>query len=481
MNKPNESNFLLPLCLPLVLFCLLLFATPASATKIPEALFKIIDTQFNSVKKRLDGVVRSQAGDLYVPLIPDKELITNEVKLVGRFPEKEPSLFIFNNGWAYVKLKKEEDKLILSIPESCPADAKKILLTKHLPADLIVPQGMSMTDDLKSLRGDLDIDIIAKKGGESEENQSQGADTTSSEVKTNLEKIFLTSPQTGKLIILDEKYEKKSEIQTDGTPGGMTVSNDKLFICDQSKNRILIVDPEEEKITGQIDLQEGTSPKGIVGLNDGKFLYVCETGANSVSALEVASKKLLIKTRVRPGPTKIEITPNGYMLLVVSGQTGEVTFISTLNQKALGYVKVGELPSDVIITKNSKAAFVSNRVSNTISIIDIVHRRVANTIKVGDGPTGIALSPDEKLLFVANAKENSIVAYKTSDYTRAKDTQLPLDVEFPGKIVFLPGTTNLLVTSAATDTIGILDTDTMKFIEQPRIGCTSDNAICINK
>jgi len=213
----------------------------------------------------------------------------------------------------------------------------------------------------------------------------------------------------------------------------------------------------------------------------GKFLYVCETAQNYVSVVEIESGKALMRTRVRPGPTKVAITPSGYMLLVLNGQSGEVTFVSTLNQKAVGFVKVGELPSEVLISKNSKAAFVTNRVSNTVSIIDIANRRVARTLKVGEGPTGIALSPDEQLLFVANAKDNTIVAYKIPDYTKAKDVQLPLDVEFPSKIMFIPGTQKLLVTSAATDTVGVLDTETMEFSEQPRIGCTTDNAIWIDK
>lgn len=476
MANSTIKKFWLLYCSMLCSLCFLSFCPEARATRIPKPLYKVIQSEIKTATKRLDGVIKTESGDLYVPLLPETPIKSKEVKLIDAFPKVDRILYIFNNGWAYVKLLKQEDKLVLSVPDSCPKEVKELLLKKHLPKDLIVPQGMAMTEDLKALKGELDIEMIAIIGGES--NSSQSDSTGTSEARAHLGKVFLTSPQTGKILILNKKLEKISELQTDGTPSGMAISNNKLFVCDQTKCRILIIDPKTEKFSGQINLKQGSSPTGIIGLPDGKFLYVCETGKSVVSTLEVNTEKFLIKTRTRPGPTKIAITPNGYILLVVNGQSGEVTFISTLNQKALGFVKVGELPSEVIVTKNSKAAFVSNRVSNTISIIDITHRRVANTIKVGDGPTGIALSPDEKLLFVANAKDNTIIAYNTTDYTKARDVQLPLDVEFPGKILFLPGTSKLLVTSAATDTIGVLDIETMKFTEQPRIGCTSDNAIC---
>ena len=467
--------------LSLSLFLLLcLTQGQALATRLPDPLKKAVQSAFpgTEVRIRLDGVLQVGKEDLFVPVIPkDKVDLSSDVQLLSKIPATNPRVLVFNNKWVFIRLIKEGDKLIFSLPDGSPEDFKDKLLTGHLPPDLIVPQGMTTSEEYQSLIGELDIEVIkAEKQPEETVEKTETAEPIEKRDGT----VFLTSPATGKIIVMDG-LEKSSELVTDGTPAGMTCCNGKLYICDQTKNRILVLDPVAKKFLDPIALPPGASPKGIASMARGKFLYVCETAQNYVSVVEIESGKALMRTRVRPGPTKVAITPSGYMLLVLNGQSGEVTFVSTLNQKAVGFVKVGELPSEVIISKNSKAAFVTNRVSNTVSIIDIANRRVARTLKVGEGPTGIALSPDEQLLFVANAKDNTIVAYKIPDYTKAKDVQLPLDVEFPSKIMFIPGTQKLLVTSAATDTVGVLDTETMEFSEQPRIGCTTDNAIWIDK
>lgn len=462
----------------LSLFLLLvLSAGQALATRLPDPLKKAVQSAFpgTDVRIRLDGVLQVGKEDLFVPVIPKENVdLSGNIQLLSRIPATNPRVLVFNNKWVFIRLVKEGEKLIFSLPDGTPEDFKDKLLTGHLPPDLIVPQGMTTSEEYQPLIGELDIEVIRKETAEKET-----AETPALEEKRD-GTVFLTSPATGKIIIMDG-LEKISELVTDGTPAGMTCCNGKLYICDQTKNRILVLDPVAKKFLDPIALPPGASPKGIASMPRGKFLYVCETAQNYVTVVEIETGKALMRTKVRPGPTKVSITPSGYMLLVLNGQSGEVTFVSTLNQKAVGYVKVGELPSEVIISKNSKAAFVTNRVSNTVSIIDIANRRVARTLKVGEGPTGIALSPDEQLLFVANAKDNTIVAYKVGDYQREKDVQLPLDVEFPSKIIFLPGTKKLLVTSAATDTVGVLDTETMEFSEQPRVGCTTDNAIWVDK
>lgn len=489
--KKNIGKFVLSLLISVSSICL--SNKSCEATRLSKELKVAIKSQMPEVQVRLDGVLQTKDKELFVPIIPKgNEKSSGPVKIIAKFPKTNPRVIAFDNNWIFVKLVKVEDKLMFSLPDGIESNIKQKVLNGSMPSDLIVPSGMTTTEEYKAVKGELDIDIIATASGSShttnQEKETPVETETSPEVNPEETEqisqngtIFLTSPQTGKIIILDKHCDKKSELQTDGTPAGMTFSNHKIYICDQSKNRILVVDPETDKFDTQINLEPGSSPKGLVSLKKGKFLYVCETARSFVSVIELSTGKILLRTKVRPGPTKIAITPSGYLLLVLNGQSGEVTFISTLNQKSLGFVKVGELPSDIIVSNNSKAAFISNRVSNTISIIDIAHRKVANTIKVGDGPTGLALSPDEKMLYVANAKDNTIAAYNTQNYKKEKDIQLPLDVEFPGKIMFIPGTNNLLITSAATDTVGLLDTDTMEFSKQVQVGCTTDNAIWVTK
>jgi YVTN family beta-propeller protein len=175
----------------------------------------------------------------------------------------------------------------------------------------------------------------------------------------------------------------------------------------------------------------------------------------------------------------MEVAPNGYTLLVLNVPAGKVSFISTLNQKLVGVVGVGGMPSDVMISKDSRIAYVSNRLSNTVSVIDVTQKKVLRTMQTGEGPTGMALSKDGARLFVANAKENSISVFDLKTHTKIKDVSLPIDVEFPSDIMLMPDGQHMLVTSAATDTLGMLNVETLEFEKQQTLGCTSVDLIWI--
>ncbi len=54
------------------------------------------------------------------------------------------------------------------------------------------------------------------------------------------------------------------------------------------------------------------------------------------------------------------------------------------------------------------------------------------------------------------------------------EVKLPLDLDFPGEISLMPDGEHLLVSSEATDTVGVLNTTSLKFEEQQIIGFTSD-------
>lgn len=452
---------------------------PASATRLPDNLRKTIAEKFPQVTVRLDGVLQTKKGTLFVPLIPKASQASDKpVALSGVYPAKHPLILAFDNGWFFVKLSNLSGKLVLTLPEDLSPAVRDALKANHLPPDMIVPQNMAVVPSMKCVIGELDIDVASEQAASSEDDGDSFAESPA-DVSSGDGKIFVTSPATGKILILDKDFKKVAELQTDGTPGGMTIANGRLFIADQTKNRVLIVNPVANKFDGQIDLPPGSSPRGVTAMRTGRFLYVTESAKNTVTLIELASKKVLVRTLVRPGPGRIEITPNGYLLLALNTQSSELTFISTLNQKNLGAINVGQMPSDIVIKKNNRTAYVSNRMSNTISVVDIGQRKVVDTMSTPDGPTGLALSADETLLYAANAKDNSISIFDLKTHQKLEDIRLPLEVEFPGAIVLLPDGKSLLVTSAATDTAAVLNTETKKFEQEPVLDFTSVNAIFV--
>lgn len=503
---------------------------PAFATRPPENLKETLKQTFPKARVRLDGVIENADGTLYIPLIPKTVNDKAVPGLSAKFPAQSPILYSFSNGWYYLKLSDKDGKKVLALP-TLKDDEKKKVAACMLPSDLIVPVNMFVSAELKSSVGEVQVAIlggasapaatpdgapssqpaattkptagtpnskpgVAKAGIATKTNGKTTTSTPSQPATAVAEKpvekpvekreaetaaglVAVTSPQTGKIALLSPSMNKLGELPTDGTPGGMATAGGKLYIADQTKHRILIIDPQKREFAGQIDFPPGSSPKDVAAQADGTFLYVSECAANKVAIVELATQKILMHTLVPAGPTRMKVTPNGYTLMVLNVPAGKVSFISTLNQKLVGVVGVGAMPSDVMISNDSRTAYVSNRLANTVSVIDVTQKRVLKTLPTGEGPTGMALSKDGSRLFVANAKENSISVFDLQSNTKVKDVSLPIDVEFPSDIMLMPDGQRMLVTSAATDTLGMLNTETLEFEKQPTLGCTSVDLIWV--
>ncbi|MBK7837901.1 MAG: YncE family protein [Candidatus Obscuribacter sp.] len=465
------SNRIVSLCFCLIV-CTGLGFSPAFATRMPANLTASLKTYLPSAKIRLDGAIVLTSGELYLPILPVGYTSSNpgNLKVAGVVQSKgtDPDLILLENGMVFARvLKKPGFRTILPLA-GLEEKYKKAILAGKMPSDLIVPEEFVLSPDFKPIIGDLGITISGDKKSAS----------PASIPKHGLGGVYITSPASGSIILVDQKTNKKiAEFPTEGTPLGMVQIENNLSIADQTKSRVLIFNTAARDFAGrQIDLPPKSAPKAVAAIPNGRLLYVTESATGLVDCVETESGRVLLKTKVPPGPSRLVMTPNGNSVLVLNVPTGQVSIISTMNQKLIATINVGASPNSIVVSADNKYAYVSCKSSNHIVIIDIVKRMALAGIKTGNGPTGLALSSDGKVLYLACAKDNTITAFDTATKNKLKEVKLPMDVDFPGAISLDEAGKRLYVTSNATDTIGILNLDTFVF-EQAVIGRKSDDVL----
>lgn len=450
------------------------FCQLAQATRLPPDTRKTVTTTFTDGTVRLDGSIALPDGTLMLPLLPASNWrrAKNDTQVQFPLSGKPPFLIIYENGWGHVHATAKGEALTIQVPAELPEPLRKKLLSMRFPSDLIVPDGLVVPKSCKSLLGDLTIptmdDASIQKPDFGKPRSASGQAISSYKGSGAL---AFTSITNGSITLVDGKsFRKLAEFPTEGTPCGLEYVENALYIADQSKNRILILDPSTRKFLGQIDLPARCAPKGLAGIPAGKFIYVANNGTNDVAIIETATGKILVRTKVPVGPGRISVTPDGVYLVVLSVTTGELSVVATYNQKLTGTVKVGSVPTCVITPKQGKIAYVSNRNSNTVSVVDLTKRTLLRTVQVGNGPTGLALSSDEKKLFVANGRDNTIAVYETQTFNKTGEIKLPLDMDFPGCLCLTPDDRHLIVTSQQTGIVGVIDTQKMEITKHIDLG-----------
>lgn len=464
-------------------FALSFFMPPALATRLPNDLKTSVVAHFPKCHIRLDGSLETNKGELFLPLVPNKPGSDKpgKVEILDRFPANElPDLVVFSNGWCYLRVIKKESIKTSLVPSSLPEKMRKQLFNCKFPTDLITPENYALTKSMKPLLGDVSIPLLNDPSPEKVA-VAQRVPEKPKPISTTNGAVFVSSPSSGKITMLDGiSLKKLTEFPTEGTPCGMACAEGKLYIADQGKSRILILDPKKRQFLGQIDLPPKSAPKGLAAVPNGQLLYVSESATGVIDVIETATGKVLLKTHVAAGPSRIAITPNGKTLAVLNVPAGQLTLISTLNQKVIGVVPVGAMPSAIAISKDSAYAYVSNRASNSITIVDIARKQSVGTMKTGAGPTGMTLSLDGNQLFVANAKDNTIGVFDLSTRKKTQEVKLPLDVDFPGCLILLPDGERILVSSESTEALGILNIAKLEFESQSAIGHTSDELLWLS-
>jgi YVTN family beta-propeller protein len=464
-----------------------IFATNVSlvsATRLSPEIEKSGQSVVPDAKVRLDGALQSKHGELFLLLLPSeaggkKPKDKGEVEAV--FPSKEkPDVIFYTNGMAHIRVLPKGEASTVALLTSLPEKLKKIFLGLHFPSDLIVPQGFVLPRSYKFLTSEVptislldDAIVMAPDFGHKRKPVSRA------DYKGN-GSVFLTSVTAGSITMLDGKsLNKIAEFPTEGTPCGMELVNGQLYIVDQAKNRILILDPAGRKFAGQIDLNVKSAPKGIAALQNGKWVYVSESAANDIAVVELETGKVLMRTKVHPGPGRIALTPDGIFLVVLNVTSGEVSIVSTYNQRVVSTLKVGDMPTALAISADSKHAYVTNRMSNTVSVIDVPKRQILHTLKVGQSPTAVALSPDGTKVYVAAGRDNTVTAYDTKTWHELRQVHLPVEIEFPGSLCMLPNGKRLLVSSQQGETLGIIDVDKMELERSANLGHAHHDAVWV--
>jgi YVTN family beta-propeller protein len=455
-----------------VMLCFLLLscastAPSAMATRLPEDMAKAVSNTLNGTV-RLDGSVETHDGGLYLLLLPQGQDGKNagkkgkaEIDAILPNP-KRPDVIMYTNGWAHVRVLHRGEARTLAMSGAVPEKVRKKLLNMHFPSDLIVPQGFVIAKSLKSLIqqvpsvGLIDDEVLISP----EFGMKHLATAVSKAAYKGAGSIFLTSITTGSITMLDgRKLIKLAEFPTEGTPCGMELVNGFLYIADEAKNRILLLDPVARKFAGQIDLQPKSAPKDIIANPGGKWLYVSESGANDIAVIDTATNKMLLKTKVHPGPGRLAVTPDGAYVLVLNVTSGELTLLSGSSQAVMGTVRVGDMPISIAISPDSKYAYVANRFSNNVSVVDLGLKRVIGSIKCGQSPTAVLVGAGGSKLYVSTGRDNTVTEYDCKTLAKLRELKFPSEMEFPGALCPLPDGHHFIVISQGADALSVIDAE----------------------
>lgn len=240
-----------------------------------------------------------------------------------------------------------------------------------------------------------------------------------------------------------------------------------LLVLNKSDNTVSLIDLATRKTVAVVPT--GIGPHEVAVSPDGKTAVIANYGAqtpgSSLTIIDVPGKKALKTIDLgeyrRPHgivwlkDKQVVVTAEGNKaLLVVDLNTGKISNAVVTNQN---------VSHMVVVSPKHGRAFVANIGSGSVTVIDLKTNERITDIQTGAGAEGIDISPNEKEVWVTNRAANTV---SVIDADSLKVTATLPSKDFPIRVKFAPGGKHVLVSNARSGDLAIFDAGTKAEIKR---------------
>lgn len=205
--------------------------------------------------------------------------------------------------------------------------------------------------------------------------------------------------------------------KVDRSPVTIAVFQDgnRVLSANQTSNSVSLVDVASKKVL--FELETGNKPAGIAVSPDGRTALVTHWFGYDVAILKIEGDSLSIDSRVDVGPEPrgVVIAADGNLAYVAAGIENEVVRLDLRTKKVTGRVKTGREPRNLAITPDGTTLVASNARSQNFSVIDLAKfEKIRDLDIAGDNLRQVAISPDGRYAYTVNMKNRGFAATKNN-------------------------------------------------------------------
>jgi YVTN family beta-propeller protein len=166
---------------------------------------------------------------------------------------------------------------------------------------------------------------------------------------------------------------------------------------------------------------------GLAVSPDGQTLYATRVFAQSVSAIDVASGRVLNTISLQAEPYTSLVSPDGRLLYVSLWGGARVQVYMLPSLTLLQELNTAEHPSAMVLSRDGGRLFVACANSASVWVFDVFSGEALEQISMSlypnapatSTPNSLALSPDGKTLLVANGDINAVAVVDVSNGGRS--------------------------------------------------------------
>ena len=209
----------------------------------------------------------------------------------------------------------------------------------------------------------------------------------------------------------------------------------RLYVSLGKSNAVAVVDVEARKLLNTVPV--GKTPHGVRVTPDGTYLLVTNTADNTLSVLSLQPEaKVEADIKTGANPFEVVTSADGQTAYVSNFLGDSISIIDLATRKTTGYIRSGKQPAMIALEGSGDTGklWVANTGSGEVWLLDATTKALVTRIPAGRGAHGTAVTPAGKL-YVTNTNDNTVTVIDTT--TQKVLSTVPVG-NGPNGLIFLP-------------------------------------------
>lgn len=241
------------------------------------------------------------------------------------------------------------------------------------------------------------------------------------------------------------KTQLESLITLPGPGADWVLSKDMqfLYVTLPEQSAVAVVNTKTKKLVGTINVGEKMRPVRIALQPDGHRVWVGLDGSPAVAVIDAATNKLSATLAAGAGWHQLAFTADGRFAYVTNSEADSVSAFDTESLAKVADIKVGKTPVPVAAGSASRLVYVAALNGAAVSAIDPSKQQVVASIPVGRGVVALEFEPKGRFGFAVNQKESTVSVIDSSTNTIVASTPVtkgPDQVVFTDRYAYVRGT-----------------------------------------
>jgi YVTN family beta-propeller protein len=241
---------------------------------------------------------------------------------------------------------------------------------------------------------------------------------------------------------------------------------------------LAVIDIASGSVRRKIDLDKNISPHGAVFLADNRTAVIAASDSKTVVFVDTENGKITETVKIGNQPYLIASSPDGQFVYTTNPWNDTLSEINLASKKPARTFSIQGEPGGIAVARDGKSLWIARPGADALSVFDLERGEITKTFEGIDKLRRVSISPDGKTVLVTSAALNEVRIYDAD--TKQETGKIPLGEDiFASGIIFGLNSETAYATAPRSNLILELDVKNRRVLRKFATESSPDGIIYI--